>query len=78
MKCPRCGVLLNEIMKAGVHVDLCDQCRGMWLDRGELDTIVARIRELEREQTEPRAPERGTPVPPSHTQPSYSPYPSDP
>jgi Zn-finger nucleic acid-binding protein len=29
MKCPRCGVLLNEIMKAGVQVDVCDQCLGM-------------------------------------------------
>jgi hypothetical protein len=47
MKCPQCGVLLNEITKAGVQIDMCDQCLGMWLDRGELDKIVARIRELE-------------------------------
>jgi len=36
MKCPRCGILLNELMKAGVQVDVCDQCLGMCLDRGEL------------------------------------------
>jgi Zn-finger nucleic acid-binding protein len=30
MKCPRCDVLLNEITKAGVLVDVCDRCR--WSD----------------------------------------------
>ena len=75
MKCPRCGVLLNELMKAGVQVDVCDQCLGMWLDRGELEKITARIRELERDQTEPRAPERGAPVLPGHAQAPYLPDP---
>jgi Zn-finger nucleic acid-binding protein len=49
VKCPRCGNLLNEIAKAGVLVDLCDRCLGMWLDRGEMEKITARLRELERE-----------------------------
>lgn len=49
MQCPRCGMLLNEIAKAGVLVDVCDRCHGVWLERGELDKIVARLRELERE-----------------------------
>lgn len=50
MQCPRCSnVLLNEIAKAGVLVDLCDTCHGMWLDRGELEKIARRLRELEGE-----------------------------
>ena len=50
MQCPRCrNVLLNEIAKAGVLVDLCDTCHGMWLDRGELEKIALRLRELEGE-----------------------------
>jgi Zn-finger nucleic acid-binding protein len=46
MLCPRCGVLLNELTKVGVTVDVCDHCRGLWLDRGELEKIVAELREL--------------------------------
>ena len=56
MQCPRCGVLLTEIVKTGVPVDVCDQCRGIWLDRGELEQILGRIREIEREQADPRYP----------------------
>ena len=73
MKCPRCGILLNELMKAGVQVDVCDQCLGMWLDRGELEKIVARIRELERDQAEPRAPERSLPCRPATPRPPTPP-----
>jgi Zn-finger nucleic acid-binding protein len=53
MKCPRCDTLLNEITKAGVLVDACPRCLGMWLDRGELEKIGARLREVEREWSEP-------------------------
>ena len=49
MPCPRCNVLLNEIAKAGVLVDLCDTCHGLWLDRGELEKIARRLRELEQD-----------------------------
>ena len=53
MKCPRCDTLLNEITKAGVLVDACPRCLGIWLDRGELEKIGARLREVEREWGEP-------------------------
>ena len=57
MQCPRCSnVLLNEIAKAGVLVDLCDTCHGMWLDRGELEKIALRLRELEREVADSERP----------------------
>ena len=43
MICPRCGVPLDELTKAGVAADICGTCRGMWLDRGELKEIVTRV-----------------------------------
>lgn len=56
MKCPRCSVLLNEITKAGVLVDVCDRCLGIWLDRGEMEKIAARLRQVEREWDDDRLP----------------------
>jgi uncharacterized protein len=40
--CPRCGTVLTMSERAGVEIDYCPQCRGIWLDRGELDKIVER------------------------------------
>jgi Zn-finger nucleic acid-binding protein len=43
MKCPHCGnvdLLMSD--RQGVEVDYCPQCRGVWLDRGELDKILER------------------------------------
>ena len=43
MKCPRCETsTLDEKEREGVIVDVCGQCRGIWLDRGELEKIVSR------------------------------------
>lgn len=42
MKCPVCNVGLNMTERSGVEIDYCPQCRGVWLDRGELDKIIAR------------------------------------
>jgi Zn-finger nucleic acid-binding protein len=39
MKCPKCGMQLEEIAFGDVHVDKCFNCEGLWLDKGELDTI---------------------------------------
>jgi Zn-finger nucleic acid-binding protein len=47
VKCPKCGTLLNEVTKAGVLIDVCDRCLGVWLERGELEKITARLRQLE-------------------------------
>ena len=50
MKCPVCkDVTLLMSEKHGVEIDYCPQCRGIWLDRGELDKIVQRAKEMERE-----------------------------
>ena len=42
--CPTDGTVLRRIERSGVHVDACPSCRGVWLDRGELDKIVERER----------------------------------
>jgi Zn-finger nucleic acid-binding protein len=42
MKCPTCNVDLMMSERQGVEIDYCPQCRGVWLDRGELDKILER------------------------------------
>lgn len=43
MKCPKCEVIeLTMADRAGVEIDYCSACRGVWLDRGELDKIIER------------------------------------
>ena len=42
MKCPVCDVVLTMTERQGIEIDACPQCRGVWLDRGELDKIVER------------------------------------
>ncbi len=42
MKCPVDGAELVMSDRAGVEIDYCPQCRGVWLDRGELDKIIER------------------------------------
>ena len=42
MKCPRCQVDLMISDRQGIEIDFCPQCRGVWLDRGELDKITER------------------------------------
>lgn len=41
MTCPVCGEGLREIDWYGVMVDLCPRCKGVWLDRGELEKLLA-------------------------------------
>jgi Zn-finger nucleic acid-binding protein len=42
MKCPNCNVNLVMTDRSGVEIDYCPDCRGVWLDRGELDKIIER------------------------------------
>ena len=64
MPCPVCKVALVMSDRQGVEIDYCPQCRGVWLDRGELDKI------LERSATE--APPQARPAA-SPPQPQYAP-----
>lgn len=42
MKCPIDGAELVMSERQGIEIDYCRQCRGVWLDRGELDKIIER------------------------------------
>ena len=42
MQCPRCeSASLAELDRDGVTIDRCERCRGIWLDRGELEKLLA-------------------------------------
>ena len=41
MRCPLCNVPMREVNRRGVQIDVCPECRGVWLDGGELDKLLA-------------------------------------
>jgi len=56
MKCPVCTTVnLSMSDRQGVEIDYCPQCRGVWLDRGELDKLI--------ERSQAAAPAQATPAP---------------
>ena len=48
MLCPICNVGLVMSERHGIEIDYCPKCRGVWLDRGELDKIIEHAASLER------------------------------
>ena len=57
MKCPNDSATLVMSERAGVEIDYCPECRGVWLDRGELDKILDRAEaEVSRSATPAPAP----------------------
>lgn len=42
MNCPEDNTILVMSERQGIEIDYCPQCRGVWLDRGELDKIIER------------------------------------
>ena len=42
MKCPTDSATLVMSERSGIEIDYCPECRGVWLDRGELDKILER------------------------------------
>lgn len=40
MKCPKCGMDLQTLERGDVEIDTCFNCKGIWLDAGELETIL--------------------------------------
>lgn len=56
MQCPVCDVTLSISSREGVEIDFCPQCRGVWLDRGELDKIIERAGAIMAAARAPKAP----------------------
>lgn len=54
MKCPIDNAELVMSERQGVEIDYCPQCRGVWLDRGELDKIMDKAAQMESRADAPR------------------------
>lgn len=58
MKCPTCpDATLVMADRQGIEIDYCPQCRGVWLDRGELDKLIERSVGQQQPQARPAAPQ---------------------
>jgi Zn-finger nucleic acid-binding protein len=69
MLCPVCKTVnLAMTDRQGIEVDYCPDCRGIWLDRGELDRLIARA-----EQDTPAPPRASPPPPPPQQGHAYPP-----
>lgn len=68
MKCPIDETELTMTDRSGIEIDYCPKCRGVWLDRGELDKIIERT-----EGAQPQMPEAARQQP--YMQPPQQPYP---
>lgn len=75
MKCPVCSSDLQIATRAGIEIDYCPTCRGVWLDRGELDKIIERhvleMQNLSRGAPPASTPEPPAPRPPERPRPRY-------
>lgn len=76
MQCPNDGAVLVMSERSGIEIDYCPTCRGVWLDRGELDKIIERAA---REFAGPAAPSAAAPqVAPPQPTPQQQGYPANP
>ena len=64
MKCPICPeATLVMSDRQGIEIDYCPQCRGVWLDRGELDKIIDRATAMETPSNAPQVSQQAPQVP---------------
>ena len=61
--CPNCNASMSSVNRRGVEFDMCPTCRGVWLDRGELEKLMAAA-EDEARTAAPQAPPFQTHAPP--------------
>lgn len=68
MQCPVCQVDLMIADRQGIEIDYCPKCRGVWLDRGELDKLIERSAAMFSQQPREEPPPRYASAPPPQTQ----------
>ncbi len=68
MQCPQDGQTLAMTTREGIEIDYCPSCRGVWLDRGELDKIIERSASQPAAAAPPPPPQQQSGSPP---QPGY-------
>jgi Zn-finger nucleic acid-binding protein len=71
MNCPTDGTTLIMSERSGIEIDYCPQCRGVWLDRGELDKIIERSVAAPQPASYPHAPQERAPQGYQPPQPGY-------
>jgi Zn-finger nucleic acid-binding protein len=54
LMCPHCEEGMQEIKRHEVEIDVCPKCRGVWLDRGELEKLLGAAKEDREEMDEMR------------------------
>lgn len=84
MTCPKCHAKMRQFERNGVTIDQCSECRGIFLDRGELEHLIDADAQFNSQQappppaSAPRAPSAPPPPPapaaPGHYPPPASPY----
>jgi uncharacterized protein len=72
MSCPVCRVPLTMSDRQGIEIDYCPQCRGVWLDRGELDKIIERSLDSAPKAAPQPAPQAPPPQPAPYPQQGYA------
>ncbi len=70
MQCPTDGTTLVMSERSGIEIDYCPQCRGVWLDRGELDKIIERSATEQGAWANPPAAPGGPRTPLRHLRPA--------
>jgi len=58
LDCPVDATTLQMTDRQGIEIDYCPSCRGVWLDRGELDKLIERSQQFEAAPASQRYPER--------------------
>ena len=67
LSCPKCHAEMRMYERNGIHIDQCTECRGVYLDRGELEHLVS----AEAQWAAQQAPAAPPPPPPPAPQPTY-------
>jgi uncharacterized protein len=78
MQCPNCKVDLTMADRQGIEIDYCPKCRGVWLDRGELDKIKCRGVWLDRGELDKIIERTAGDVAPARAAPAAAPLPPPP
>ncbi len=74
MLCPNCIEDLKITERQGIEIDYCVKCRGVWLDRGELDKIIERSLESLAGNRMQQPPVQYQQPPVQYEQPRYKEY----
>lgn len=56
--CPNCNTGMTQIQRSEIEIDICPQCRGVWLDRGELEKLLQPVRQYASEERQYESPQK--------------------